>query len=104
MAADLRSGLVLMAMAARHQVVQLFSPTLCIDRPFRDIVRLTEWLGCTFVVRVILGAALQVWSSAWTAPLLSNRWTEETLSFKNQVGIAPSDIYHNRNSNSMMCL
>ncbi len=42
---------------------------------FRDIVRLTEWIGLTFVVGILLGAALQVWSAAWMTRLWAgSRW------------------------------
>lgn len=41
----------------------------------RDIVRLTEWIGLTFVLGILLGAALQVWSAAWMARLwVESRW------------------------------
>jgi uncharacterized membrane protein YraQ (UPF0718 family) len=46
----------------------------------RDTLRLTEWIGLTFVVGVILGAALKVWSAAWMTQLLpASRWAGVTL-------------------------
>jgi uncharacterized membrane protein YraQ (UPF0718 family) len=41
----------------------------------RDTIRLTEWIGLTFVLGILLGAALQVWSAAWMARLwVESRW------------------------------
>jgi uncharacterized membrane protein YraQ (UPF0718 family) len=45
-----------------------------------DIIRLTEWIGFTFVTGVILGAAIQVWSDVWMTRLLAeSRWAGVAL-------------------------